>query len=76
MSSQGQLEVCALLQVPDLEPEQTEFYVVLEGSRLAHVTVGKRTEDGKSLCFTVPGESHNSWCPLIPDQSDSHTQGY
>ncbi|XP_038821627.1 rho guanine nucleotide exchange factor 28-like [Salvelinus namaycush] len=41
--------------VPDLEPEQTEFYVVLEGSRLAHVTVGKRTEDGKSLCFTVPG---------------------
>ncbi|XP_064828293.1 rho guanine nucleotide exchange factor 28-like isoform X2 [Oncorhynchus masou masou] len=51
----GQLEVCALLQVPDLEPEQTEFYVVLEGSRLAHVTVGKRTEDGKSLCFTVPG---------------------
>ncbi|XP_013983546.2 rho guanine nucleotide exchange factor 28 isoform X2 [Salmo salar] len=51
----GQLEVCAVLQVPDLEPEQTEFYVVLEGSRLAHVTVGKRTEDGKSLCFTVPG---------------------
>ncbi|KAM9437737.1 rho guanine nucleotide exchange factor 28-like isoform 3-T3 [Salvelinus alpinus] len=51
----GQLEVCALLQVPDLEPEQTEFYVVLEGSRLAHVTLGKRTEDGKSLCFTVPG---------------------
>uniref|UniRef100_A0A8C7JLI7 Rho guanine nucleotide exchange factor 28 n=1 Tax=Oncorhynchus kisutch TaxID=8019 RepID=A0A8C7JLI7_ONCKI len=49
----GQLEVCALLQV--LEPEQTEFYVVLEGSRLVHVTVGKRTEDGKSLCFTVPG---------------------
>uniref|UniRef100_A0A4W5JSY5 Uncharacterized protein n=1 Tax=Hucho hucho TaxID=62062 RepID=A0A4W5JSY5_9TELE len=51
----GQVEVCAVLQVPDLEPEQTEFYVVLEGSRLAHVTVGKRTEDGNSLCFTVPG---------------------
>ncbi|CAB1332339.1 unnamed protein product, partial [Coregonus sp. 'balchen'] len=55
LTSPGQVEVCAVLQVPDLEPEQTEFYVVLEGSRLAHVTVGKRTEDGKSLCFTAPG---------------------
>ncbi|XP_071205646.1 rho guanine nucleotide exchange factor 28-like [Salvelinus alpinus] len=53
----GQVEVRAVLQVPDLdrEPEQTEFYVVLEGSRLAHVTVVKRAEDGESLCFTVPG---------------------
>ena len=50
-----------MLQVPDLdrEPEQTEFYVVLEGSRLAHVAVVKRAEDGESLCFTVPGESHH-----------------
>ncbi|CAB1318822.1 unnamed protein product [Coregonus sp. 'balchen'] len=53
----GQVEVHAVLQVPDLdpEPEQTEFYVVLEGSRLSHVTVAKRAEDGESLCFTVPG---------------------
>ncbi|XP_064799205.1 LOW QUALITY PROTEIN: rho guanine nucleotide exchange factor 28-like [Oncorhynchus masou masou] len=53
----GQVEVRAVLQVPDLdrEPEQTEFYVVLEGSKLAHVAVVKRAEDGESLCFTVPG---------------------
>ncbi|XP_045081279.1 uncharacterized protein LOC121583127 [Coregonus clupeaformis] len=53
----GQVEIHAVLQVPDLdpEPEQTEFYVVLIGSRLSHVTVAKRAEDGESLCFTVPG---------------------
>ncbi|KAJ7988318.1 hypothetical protein DPEC_G00322330 [Dallia pectoralis] len=53
----GQVEVRAVLQVPDveLEPELDEFYVVLEGSTLAHVTVAKRAEDGESLCFTVPG---------------------
>ena len=55
-SFQGQVEARATLQVPDAE-EQAEFYVVLEGSRLTHVTVAKRTEDGASLSFTVPGES-------------------
>lgn len=46
-----------LLQDPDIAPEETECYVVLEGSRLSHVTEAKRTDDG--LSFTVPGTSFN-----------------
>lgn len=36
-------------------PEDAEFYVVVQGSRLTHVTAAKRGDDGLTLCFTVPG---------------------
>ena len=38
-------------------PEDAEFYVVVQGSGLTHVTAAKRGDDGLSLCFTVPGMS-------------------
>lgn len=38
-------------------PEDAEFYVVVQGSRLSHVTTAKRRDDGLTLCFTVPGRS-------------------
>lgn len=38
-------------------PEDAEFYVVVQGSRLVHVTTAKRGDDGLSLSFTVPGRS-------------------
>uniref|UniRef100_A0A3Q4GY40 Rho guanine nucleotide exchange factor (GEF) 28a n=1 Tax=Neolamprologus brichardi TaxID=32507 RepID=A0A3Q4GY40_NEOBR len=37
--------------------EHADFYIVVQGSRLAHVITAKRANDGLSLCFTVPG--HN-----------------
>ncbi|KAM4634066.1 rho guanine nucleotide exchange factor 28 [Polymixia lowei] len=51
----GQVEAHAMFQDPVIDSEDTEFYVVVEGSRLTHVTVAKRRSDGLSLCFTVPG---------------------
>lgn len=36
-------------------PEDAEFYVVVQGSRLTHITTAKREDDGLTLCFTVPG---------------------
>lgn len=36
-------------------PEDAEFYVVIRGSKLTHVTTAKRGVDGLSLRFTVPG---------------------
>lgn len=38
-------------------PEDAEFYVVLQGSSLTHVTAAKKKDDGLTLCFTVPGKS-------------------
>ncbi|XP_019124676.1 rho guanine nucleotide exchange factor 28 isoform X2 [Larimichthys crocea] len=38
-------------------PEDAEFYVVVQGSRLTHVTAAKRGDDGLTLCFTVPGHA-------------------
>ncbi|XP_046900393.1 rho guanine nucleotide exchange factor 28 isoform X2 [Hypomesus transpacificus] len=67
----GQVEARATLQVPDAE-EQAEFYVVLEGSRLTHVTVAKRTEDGASLSFTVPGHDLPE---AVSVSSYCHTRG-
>ncbi|XP_071768129.2 rho guanine nucleotide exchange factor 28-like [Centroberyx gerrardi] len=51
----GQAEADVTLQEPVVAPEEAEIYVVLRGSRLTHVTLGKRRGDGLSLCFTVPG---------------------
>lgn len=36
-------------------PEDAEFYVVVQGSRLIHITTAKREDDGLTLCFRVPG---------------------
>ncbi|KAJ8339330.1 hypothetical protein SKAU_G00361160 [Synaphobranchus kaupii] len=52
----GQLKAYVVLQNPEPGPE-AEFYVVLEGSTLAHITVAQRDGDGRTLWFTVP--SHN-----------------
>ncbi|XP_035481788.2 rho guanine nucleotide exchange factor 28 isoform X2 [Scophthalmus maximus] len=49
----GQVEANVKLQA--IAPEDTEFYVVLQGSRLTHTTAAKRGDDGMNLCFTVPG---------------------
>ncbi|CAB1455847.1 unnamed protein product [Pleuronectes platessa] len=49
----GQVE--ANVKLPAGAPEDAEFYAVVQGSRLTHVTAAKRGDDGRSLCFTVPG---------------------
>ncbi|XP_034548917.1 rho guanine nucleotide exchange factor 28-like isoform X2 [Notolabrus celidotus] len=50
----GQAKVFALLEGLDSMPEDTEVYVVLEGSTLVHVA---RAQSDVMLCFIVPG--HN-----------------
>ena len=68
-SSQGQVEASVRLKAG--APEDAEFYVVVRGSRLTHVTTAKRREDdddddddgdGLTLCFTVPGRSFCQLC--------------
>ncbi|XP_071321529.1 rho guanine nucleotide exchange factor 28 isoform X2 [Trachinotus anak] len=49
----GQVEASLKLQAS--APEAAEFYVVVQGSRLTHVTTAKRRDDGLALGFTVPG---------------------
>ncbi|XP_034458148.1 rho guanine nucleotide exchange factor 28 isoform X3 [Hippoglossus hippoglossus] len=49
----GQVE--ANVKLPASAPEDAEFYAVVQGSRLTHVTAAKRGDDGMCLCFTVPG---------------------
>ncbi|KAM7368740.1 hypothetical protein PAMP_013050 [Pampus punctatissimus] len=49
----GQVEARLMFQA--IAPQDAEFYVVLQGSRLAHVTAAKREDDGLTLCFTAPG---------------------
>ncbi|XP_035766272.1 rho guanine nucleotide exchange factor 28 [Neolamprologus brichardi] len=51
----GQVEAHVRLQTR--VSEHADFYIVVQGSRLAHVITAKRANDGLSLCFTVPG--HN-----------------
>ncbi|XP_034048284.1 rho guanine nucleotide exchange factor 28 isoform X2 [Thalassophryne amazonica] len=51
----GQVESRKMLQAGDHTPEDAEFYVVVQGSRLTHVTTANRGSDGRTLCFTVPG---------------------
>lgn len=52
------MEACVRLQAS--APEDAEFYVVVQGSTLTHVTAAKRGDDGLSLCFIVPG-MFTSW---------------
>ncbi|KAM6901040.1 rho guanine nucleotide exchange factor 28 isoform 3-T3 [Lycodopsis pacificus] len=51
----GQVEARVRLQAS--APEDAEFYVVLQGSDLTHVTAARRGDDGLTLCFTVPGHA-------------------
>ncbi|XP_067294714.1 rho guanine nucleotide exchange factor 28 isoform X2 [Pseudorasbora parva] len=53
----GQVEVCVKGQVSPCVPEEADYYVVLVGSSLQHVTTAHRTEDHGLLRFNVPG--HN-----------------
>lgn len=55
---QGQVEASVTLQAAP--PEDAEFYVVVQGSALTHVTRAKRGADTLSLSFIVPG-SLLSW---------------
>ncbi|XP_047229488.1 rho guanine nucleotide exchange factor 28 isoform X2 [Girardinichthys multiradiatus] len=49
----GQVDGCVLLQ--DTAPEDCQFYIVAQGSRLTHVTTAKRGSGERTFCFTVPG---------------------
>uniref|UniRef100_A0A671LN33 Rho guanine nucleotide exchange factor 28-like n=1 Tax=Sinocyclocheilus anshuiensis TaxID=1608454 RepID=A0A671LN33_9TELE len=51
----GQVEVFVKLQVSPCIQEEVDYYVVLVGSFLHHVTTAHRTEDQGSIRFTVPG---------------------
>ncbi|CAL8320528.1 unnamed protein product [Lota lota] len=53
----GQVEACISFGDPMVRSEQTDFYVVLEGSTLTHVAVARRGSGEGGLRFTVPG--HN-----------------
>lgn len=50
---QGQVEASVRLEAS--APEDAEFYVVIRGSTLTHVTTAKRGVDGLTLRFTAPG---------------------
>jgi len=54
--SQGQVEVFVKLEVSQ---EEADYYVVVVGSSLYHVTTAHRAEDHGLLRFTVPGETLN-----------------
>ncbi|XP_051978943.1 rho guanine nucleotide exchange factor 28-like isoform X3 [Xyrauchen texanus] len=76
----GQVEVLVKLQVSQCVQEEADYYVVLLGSSLHHVTTAYRTKDNSSLRFTVPGHDvpekvsvevfccveDNSCCPISP----------
>lgn len=47
------------LQVSPSVQEEADYYVVLVGSSLHHVTTAHRAEDQGSIKFTVPGETLN-----------------
>uniref|UniRef100_A0A8C1EPD2 Rho guanine nucleotide exchange factor 28 n=1 Tax=Cyprinus carpio carpio TaxID=630221 RepID=A0A8C1EPD2_CYPCA len=51
----GQVEVCVKLEVSLSVQEEADYYVVLVGSSLHHVTKAHRAEDQGSVKFTVPG---------------------
>ncbi|KAM8743943.1 rho guanine nucleotide exchange factor 28 isoform 4-T4 [Acanthopagrus schlegelii] len=51
----GQVEAHVRLQAK--APEDAEFYVIVQGSTLSHVTAAKTGDDGMTLCFTAPGHA-------------------
>lgn len=62
--SQGQVEASVRLETS--LPEDAEFYVVVRGSKLTHVTTAKRGADGLSLRFTVPGMLTSESFDILP----------
>lgn len=52
--SQGQVESCVKIQ--ERAPQNAQFYIVAQGSKLKHVTEAKRGNDEQTLYFTVPGK--------------------
>lgn len=61
---QGQVEACVKLQAD--APEDTDFYVVVQGSALTHVTPARRGADALSLSFIVPGIHRSLLSSQIP----------
>ncbi|XP_060769019.1 rho guanine nucleotide exchange factor 28 isoform X3 [Neoarius graeffei] len=53
----GQVEVCAVLLDPQSVQEKAEYYVLLKGSCIHHVTTAQRKEESHLLSFIIPG--HN-----------------
>ncbi|KAB5522559.1 hypothetical protein PHYPO_G00160970 [Pangasianodon hypophthalmus] len=53
----GQVEVCAVLQDPQSVQEKAEYYVLLKGSHIHHVTTAQRKKESHLLSFIIPG--HN-----------------
>ncbi|XP_036973184.1 rho guanine nucleotide exchange factor 28 isoform X3 [Acanthopagrus latus] len=51
----GQVEAHVRLQAK--APEDAEFYVIVQGSTLSHVTAAKTGDDGMTLCFAAPGHA-------------------
>ncbi|XP_076019628.1 rho guanine nucleotide exchange factor 28 isoform X3 [Genypterus blacodes] len=51
----GQVEARVALPDGAGAPGDAEYYVVLQGSQLTHVTLAKRPDDGAALSFMVPG---------------------
>ncbi|KAL6096613.1 arhgef28 [Pungitius sinensis] len=52
----GQVEAVVSSRVAGA-PDGAEFYVVVQGSDLTHVTPATRSADGRTLCYTVPGHA-------------------
>lgn len=63
---QGQVEVCAVLQDTQSIQEKAEYYVLLKGSHIHHVTKAQRKEKCHLLSFIIPGRSCG---PIINKQS-------
>lgn len=47
-------------------PDEAEFYVVVQGSRLTHVTAAKKGGDGQTLSFVVPGHNLSEVVSITP----------
>lgn len=63
---QGQVEVYAVLQDTQSIQEKAEYYVLLKGSHIHHVTKAQRKEKCHLLSFIIPGRSCG---PIINKQS-------
>ncbi|XP_072228775.1 rho guanine nucleotide exchange factor 28 isoform X4 [Leuresthes tenuis] len=60
----GQVKAHVILQAG--APEDAEFYVVVQGSQLIHVTAAKRENNGLTLCFIVPGHDRVEAVSVTP----------
>ncbi|KAI3362135.1 hypothetical protein L3Q82_012465, partial [Scortum barcoo] len=60
----GQVE--ANVRLCSNAPKDADFYVVIQGSELTHVTAAKRGDDGLTLYFTVPGHALLEVASVMP----------